>query len=55
MFFQMVGTLLPLTLLFEIVYGSFTFSLTLEGQYIAENIVLIATVIVVGSHIRDKH
>ncbi len=55
MFFQMIGTFLPLILLPEIVYGPVPFSLTLEGQYIIKNIVLIAAAIVIGSHVRDKH
>tara|TARA_Y100000310_G_scaffold225672_1_gene227725 strand:- start:18920 stop:19375 length:456 start_codon:yes stop_codon:yes gene_type:complete len=52
---QMAGTLLPLVLLPEVVYGPvFGWTLTLEGQYIVKNVVLIAAAIVVGSHVRDK-
>jgi uncharacterized membrane protein YkgB len=50
---QMIGTFLPLILLPEIVYGNTIFELTLEGQYIIKNIVLITAGLVVGSHARD--
>ena len=53
MFLQMIGTFLPLVLLPSIVYGPVPLSLTLEGQYIVKNIVLIAAAIVIGSHVRD--
>lgn len=51
---QMVGTFLPLVLLPEVVYGSNPFALTLEGQYIIKNIIIISSAIVIGSHVRDK-
>lgn len=51
---QMIGTFLPLILLPEIVYGNSFFALTLEGQYIIKNIVLISAAIVIGSHARDR-
>ena len=54
MFLQMAGTFLPLILLPDIVYIKFPFVLSLEGQYIIKNLVLIAAAIVVGSHVRDK-
>lgn len=50
---QMAGTFLPLILLPEVVYNGSIFALTLEGQYIIKNIVLIAAGLVVGSHARD--
>ena len=51
---QMVGTLLPLFILPDTVYGNIpVFTLTLEGQYIIKNIVIIAAAIVIGSHVRD--
>ncbi|MBI2106846.1 hypothetical protein HYT57_02570 [Candidatus Woesearchaeota archaeon] len=55
MFLQMIGTFLPLILLPSVVYGPVPFSLTLEGQYIIKNIVLIGAAIVIGSHVRDKN
>ncbi len=51
---QMAGTFLPLFLLPEIVYNKSFFSLTLEGQYIIKNLVIIGAAIVIGSHVRDK-
>lgn len=50
---QMMGTFLPLILLPEVVYNGSLFSLTLEGQYIIKNLVLISAAIVIGSHARD--
>ncbi len=54
MFLQMIGTFLPLVLLPDMIYIKFPFVLTLEGQYIIKNLVLIAAAIVIGSHVRDK-
>ena len=51
---QMIGTFLPLVLLPEIVYQGNIFYLTLEGQYIVKNIVLIGAALVIGSKVRDK-
>lgn len=52
---QMAGTLLPLILLPDVVYGNIPLlTLTLEGQYIIKNLVIIAAAIVVGSHVRDN-
>ena len=56
---QMPGTFLPLILLPEVCFSQFpfaspleVFALTLEGQYIVKNIVLIAAGIVVGGTVR---
>ena len=46
---QMPGTFLPLVLLPEVCFTSFPFDLTLEGQYIIKNLVLIGAGLVVGS------
>lgn len=51
---QMAGTFLPLLILPSVVYGPKLFTLTLEGQYIIKNLVLIAGALVIGSHVRDK-
>ena len=45
---QMPGTFLPLILLPEICFQSIPFDLTLEGQYIVKNLVLIGAAMVVG-------
>lgn len=54
--FQMMGTFLPLILLPNIVYGDIPLlTLTLEGQYVIKNIVIIGAAMVIGSHVRDKN
>lgn len=53
---QMAGTFLPLVILPDIVYGNIpVLTLTLEGQYIIKNLVIIAAAIVIGSHVRDTN
>lgn len=49
---QMPGTFLPLVLLPEVCFTSFPFGLTLEGQYIVKNLILISAALVVGSTVR---
>ena len=46
---QMPGTFLPIVLLPEVCFTTFPFDLTLEGQYIVKNLVLIGAGLVVGS------
>jgi uncharacterized membrane protein YkgB len=46
---QMPGTFLPLILRPEICFVTVPFNLTLEGQYIIKNLVLIGAAMVVGS------
>lgn len=48
---QMPGTFLPLVLRPEICFTNFPFDLTLEGQYIVKNLVLIGAALVVGSKV----
>lgn len=48
---QMPGTFLPLILLPEVCFQSIPFSLTLEGQYIVKNLVLIGAAMVVGGRL----
>lgn len=52
LFAQMVGTALPLVVLPETVWTDFPFILTLEGQYIVKNLVIIGSAIVLGSTVR---
>ncbi len=52
LFLQMPGTALPLVLLPEVVWTSFPFGLTLEGQYIVKNLVLIGAGLVLGATVR---
>jgi uncharacterized membrane protein YkgB len=51
---QMVGTFLPIILLPSVVFGVTPFHLTLEGQYIVKNLLIISAALVVGSHVRDR-
>lgn len=52
LFLQMPGTLSPVVLLPERVFTAFPFALTLEGQYIVKNVVLIAAALVIGATVR---
>ncbi|MCE7734415.1 MAG: DoxX family protein [Candidatus Heimdallarchaeota archaeon] len=52
LFLQMPGTMLPLILLPEVCYVTFPFVLTIEGQYIIKNLVLISAAIVIGGTVR---
>ena len=54
LFIQMPGTFLPLILLPEICFNNFPFGLTLEGQYIIKNLIIISAALVVGSTVRKK-
>jgi len=48
---QMPGTFLPLVLLPEVCFVSIPFNLTLEGQYIVKNLVLIGAAMAVGGRL----
>ncbi|NLX11730.1 MAG: DoxX family membrane protein [Chloroflexi bacterium] len=52
LFLQMPGTALPLVTLPDAVWTDFPFALTLEGQYIVKNLVLISAGIVLGATVR---
>jgi uncharacterized membrane protein YkgB len=52
LFLQMPGTLAPVLLLPERVFTAFPYGLTLEGQYIVKNLVLIAAALVIGATVR---
>ena len=53
--FQMPGTFLPLVLLPEICFTVIPFGLTLEGQYIVKNLVIIGSAFVIGAGVRRKN
>lgn len=55
LFLQMPGTTLPLLLLPEAVWTQFPHALTLEGQYIIKNLVLVASGIVLGGTVRGGY
>lgn len=52
LFLQMSGTVLPLFILPDVVWTKFPYALTLEGQYIIKNIVLIGAGLVLGGTVR---
>jgi len=52
LFLQMGGTFSPLVLLPSAVWTQFPFGLTLEGQYIIKNLVIIGSALVIGSTVR---
>jgi len=54
LFMQMSGTILPLILLPEVCYTQFPFGLTLEGQYIIKNLIIISAALVIGGGVRDQ-
>jgi uncharacterized membrane protein YkgB len=51
---QMPGTFLPLVLLPEVCFTLAPFGLTLEGQYIVKNLVIIGAALVIGSTVEVK-
>ncbi len=52
LFLQMPGTMAPIVLLPDVVFSQFPFGLTLEGQYIVKNLVLIGAALVIGATVR---
>lgn len=52
LFLQMPGTASPLVLLPDAVWARFPFVLTLEGQYIVKNLVIIGAALVIGGTVR---
>jgi hypothetical protein len=52
LFLQMPGTISPVFLRPDLVFTQFPFGLTLEGQYIVKNLVLISAALVVGATVR---
>ena len=52
LFLQMPGTALPLVLRPEVCWVNFPFVLTLEGQYIIKNLVIIGSALVLGATVR---
>ena len=52
LFLQMPGTALPLVILPDVIWTVFPYGLTLEGQYIVKNLVLIGAGLVLGGTVR---
>jgi len=52
LFLQVPGTALPLVVLPEVVWTQFPYGLTLEGQYIIKNLVLVGSALAIGATVR---
>lgn len=52
LFLQMSGTAMPIFILPEVVWTAFPYGLTLEGQYIVKNLVLIGSALALGATVR---
>ncbi|GAB5410640.1 MAG: DoxX family protein [Balneolaceae bacterium] len=52
LFLQMPGTALPLLVMPDIIWETFPFGLSLEGQYIIKNLVLVSAGLVLGATVR---
>ena len=52
LFLQMPGTMMPMVLLPGQVWRDFPFVLTLEGQYIVKNLLIVSGALVVGATVR---
>ncbi len=55
LFMQMPGTALPLLILPEVTWTAFPYGLTLEGQYIIKNLVLIGGGLVLAGTVRGGY
>ena len=55
LFLQMPGTMLPLLVMPDAVWAQFPHGLTMEGQYIVKNLVLVAAGIVLGGTVRGGY
>jgi len=53
LFVQLPGTFLPIVLLPEVVFTVFPYGLTVEGQYIIKNLVIIGAALVIGGTLRE--
>ncbi len=54
LFMQMAGTFLPILFFPGEVFTRFPYALTLEGQYIIKNLIIVSAGIVIGSTVRRK-
>lgn len=54
LFMQMAGTFFPVILFPRDVFVVFPYALTLEGQYIIKNLIIISAGIVIGSTVRNE-
>ena len=54
LFLQMPGTVMPMFFFPDLTFQSIPFVLTIEGQYIVKNLVLVSAGLVIGSTVRDR-
>jgi len=54
LFLQVGGTFLPLIVLPDVCFQEFPFVLTIEGQYIVKNLLIISAAIVLGGTVRPS-
>lgn len=54
LFLQMGGTVMPLFILPKVCFSSIPFGLTLEGQYIIKNLIIISAAMVIGGTVRGR-
>src|SRR3989338_10511683 len=54
LFLQIGGTFLPLVILPEVCFQKFPFILTMEGQYIVKNLLIISAAIVIGGTVHPS-
>lgn len=54
LFLQMLGTFAPLVLLPQVTFTQPPFGLTMEGQYIIKNLLIISAALVIGGTVRRK-
>jgi len=53
LFLQLPGTFLPVVLLPDVVFTTFPYGLTVEGQYIVKNLVIIGAALVIGGTLSE--
>ncbi len=54
LFLQLPGTFLPIILLPGVVFTTVPYGLTVEGQYIIKNLVIIGAALAIGSTVREN-
>ena len=54
LFLQLPGIFLPIVLLPEVVFTAVPYGLTVEGQYIVKNLVIIGAALAIGSTVRKE-
>jgi uncharacterized membrane protein YkgB len=52
LYVQMAGTFSPIVIMPDVVFNSFPFALTMEGQYILKNVIVITAALVIGATVR---